>query len=380
MPGKRRGNGEGTITQRPDGTWRGSLTLPDGRRKDFRAKTQEEARRTLTRLTRERDQGVLLQSDERLSVATYLADWLQRQKPRLEASSDVRYTEQMAHVTKALGRVRLLKLTSSQLERLYADLLAAGLSSSSVANLHTTLKSALADAVRKRILLFNPAETATAPRIDREEIQPLDERQANAFLIAARGDRLEALFILALRTGMRKGELAALHWQDVDLERGTLLVRLSLRRLKGGGFVFNQPKTKASRRTIRLSPTVVEALKAHRARQAEERLFLGAAWQDHGLVFPSTIGTPQDAQGLLNRVFKRILASAGLPSTTRFHDLRHTCATLLLLRGIDANTVKDLLGHANISITLNVYGHVLPNMCDRVAEMMDTILAPSATA
>lgn len=221
---------------------------------------------------------------------------------------------------------------------------------------------------------------AIAPRIDREEIQPLDERQANAFLVAARGHRLEALFILALRTGMRKGELCAVHWQDVDLERGTLLVRLSLRALRGGGFVLNPPKTKAGRRTITLTSTVIDALKRHRARQNEERLFLGDAWQDHGLVFPSTIGTPQDAQGLLNRVFKRTLATAGLPSATRFHDLRHTCATLLLLHGIDPNTVKDLLGHANISITLGVYGHVLPNMRDRVAEMMDTILAPSVMA
>jgi len=380
MPGKRRSNGEGTITQRPDGTWRGSLTLADGRRKDFRAKTQEEARRTLTRLTRERDQGIQLQSDERLTVAAYLADWLKRQKPRLQASSHLRYTEQMAHVIQALGRTRLLRLTPSHLERLYADLLATGLSNSSVAQLHTTLKGALKDAVRKRILAINPCDAATAPRIDREEMQPLDEQQANAFLIAARGDRLEALFILALRTGMRKGELLALHWQDVDLKRGTLLVRVSLRALGGGGFVFNQPKTKAGRRTITLTSPMIDALKRHRVRQNEERLFLGDAWQDHGLVFPSTIGTPQDAQGLLNRIFKRTLATAGLPSTTRFHDLRHTCATLLLLRGIDANTVKDLLGHANITITLGTYGHVLPNMRDRVADMMDTILAPSATA
>jgi integrase len=211
-------------------------------------------------------------------------------------------------------------------------------------------------------------------------MHPLDESQSNAFLIAARGERQEALLILALRTGMRRGELLALHWQDVDLERGTLLVRLSLRIPPGGGFEFNSPKTKAGRRTITLTPTMIDALKRHRAKQNEERLFLGDAWQDGGLVFTSTVGTPQEPHNLSERIFKRVLRKAGLPNTVRFHDLRHTCATLLLLRGIDANTIKDLLGHANISITLGTYGHVLPNMRDRVAEMMDTILAPSATA
>jgi integrase len=380
MPGKRRGNGEGTITQRPDGSWRGSLTLADGRRKDFRARSQEEARRKLTQLTRDRDQGIQLLSGERQTLSAYLADWLQRQKPRLQASSHERYTYQMAHVTAALGRVRLNKLTSAQIERLYADLLVAGLSNTTVAQTHTTLKCALKDAVSKRILLFNPCLSATPPRANVEEIHPLDETQANAFLVAARGERQEALFILALRTGMRRGELLALHWQDVDLERGMLQVRLSLRTQVGGGFTFNPPKTKAGRRTIRLTPTVIDALKRHRAKQNEERLFLGDAWQDHGLVFCSTVGTPQEPHNLSDRIFKRLLGRAGLPDTTRFHDLRHTCATLLLLRGIDPNTVKDLLGHANISITLGTYGHVLPNMRDRVAEMMDTILAPSATA
>jgi integrase len=377
MPGKRRGNGEGTITQRPDGTWRGSLTLPDGRRKDFRAETQEEARRTLTRLTRERDQGALMRSDERLTVEAFLLGWLERRKPHLRMSSRARYAEHVAHIIRALGKVRLAKLRANHVERMYAQLLDSGLSGSSVAQAHTILKSTLKDAMRKRILSVNVCEMVETSHASHREIHPLDETQANAFLLAARGERrFEALFILALRTGMRQGELLALHWQDVDLERGTLLVRLSLRRLKGGGYEFNQPKTKAGRRTITLTPTVIDALKAHRVEQNKDRLFLGPAWQDNDLVFPSTIGTPQDAAHLATIILRRVLDNAELPRI-RFHDLRHTCATLLLLRGIDANTVKDLLGHSNITITLGTYGHVLPNMRDRVAEMMDAILAPS---
>jgi len=377
MPGKRRGNGEGTITQRPDGTWRGSLTLPDGRRKDFRAKTQEEARRTLTRLTRERDQGVLMRSDDRMTVAAFLTGWLERRKPRLHTSSHERYSEQLAHIIRALGTVRLSRLTATQIEREYARLQDAGLSATTVAQLHTILKSALKDAQRKHVVAANVCDLVTPPRASHQEIHPLDETQANAFLMAARGERQEALFILALRTGMRQGELLALKWADVNMERGTLLVRASLRAKKGGGFEFNPPKTKAGKRTITLKPAVIEALKGHRAHQAEERLLLGAAWQDLGLVFPSTIGTPQDAHHLGTLLMRRILKKAGLPRI-RFHDLRHTCATLLLSHGTDAKTVADLLGHANITVTLGTYGHMLPNMREHAADIMDAILSPSA--
>jgi integrase len=375
MPGKR-GNGEGSIMQRPDGTWRGQLTLANGRKRDFRAKTYTEARAKLARLIRERDMGLALHTDERLSVAAFLAGWLERRKPRLRASTHRRYTEQLAHILRALGRVRLTKLTASQVERVYAQLLERGLSSTSVAHIHVVLKCALKDALRKGLVPMNVCELVSAPREADHEIHPLDERAANAFLIAASGERLEALFILALRTGMRQGELLALKWADVNLERGSLLVRASLRALRGGGYEFNPPKTKAGRRTIALSSAMIEALKSHRKRQNEERLFLGAAWTDLDLVFPSQIGTPLDARNLANSPFRRVLQKAGLPRI-RFHDLRHTCATLMLARGVDAKTVSDLLGHATIAITLNIYGHVLPNMRERAADIMDTILAPS---
>jgi len=318
-----------------------------------------------------------MKSDERLTVAAFLTDWLARIKARVRASTHKRYGEQLAHIIKALGRVRLVKLTPAQIEGVHAHLLASGLSGTSVAHINTVLNGAMKDAVRKRILAINPCEAVTAPRASTEEIRPLDGDQANSFLLAARGERFEALFILALRTGMRRGELCALKWQDVNLERGTLLVRASLRAMKGGGYEFTPPKTKAGRRTIALKPAVVEALKSHRARQNEERLFLGPAWQENGLVFPSTIGTPQDSQNLSRIAFKRVLDKAGLPRETRFHDLRHTCATLLLSHGTDTKTVSDLLGHSTIAITLNTYGHVLPNMRERAADIMDAILAPS---
>lgn len=341
-------------------------------------KDSEDARRKLAKAIRERDQGITAQSDERLTVAAFLADWLERRKARVRASTHKRNGEQLAHIIKTLGKVRLTKLTPAQIEGVNARLLASGLSGTSVAHINTVFNGAMKDAVKKRILAINPCDAVDAPRATTEEIHPLDSDQANAFLMAARDDRFEALFILALRTGMRRGEMLALKWQDVNLERGTLLVRASLRGRKGGGYDFLPPKTKAGRRTIALTPTVIDALKAHRARQGRERLFLGAAWQENGLVFPSTIGTPQDPQNLSRIVFKRVLDKAGLPGETRLHDLRHTCATLLLSHGTDAKTVSDLLGHSTIAITLQTYGHVLPNMRTRAADMMDAIFAPSA--
>jgi integrase len=378
MPSKRgRMNGEGSIYFRAsDSKWCASLTLANGKRKVLYGDTSDDVRRQLAKAVRERDQGITAQSDDRLTVAAYLAGWLERGTPRWRASTHERYAEQVAHVSAALGKTRLLKLSAAQVERLYAQLLESGLSGSSVAHLHTCLKSALKDAVRKRILAVNVCEMVTPPRAAHAEIHPLDETQANAFLLASRGERQEALFILALRTGMRQGELCALAWQDVNMERGTLLVRRSVRARKGGGYEFMPPKTKAGKRTITLKPAVIEALKGHRARQAEERLFLGAAWQDNGLVFPSTIGTPQEVHNLSRTILRRIVERASLPRI-RFHDLRHTCATLMLSHGTDAKTVSDLLGHANIAITLGTYGHVLPNMRERAADIMDAILAPS---
>jgi integrase len=153
-------------------------------------------------------------------------------------------------------------------------------------------------------------------------------------------------------------------------------LRTSLRALRGGGYAFNPPKTKAGLRTITLTSAMIDALKAHQRRQNEERLFLGEAWTDLDLVFPSQIGTPQDARNRANIHFARVLQKARLPRIP-FHDLRHTCATLMLSRGTDAKTVSDLLGHSTIAITLNSSGHVLPNMRERAADIMDAILAPS---
>ena len=218
----------------------------------------------------------------------------------------------------------------------------------------------------------NAAVGLKLPRITREEIDPLTEEQAKLLLETVRSDRLEALYVLALNTGMRQGELLALKWDDVDLGRGILRVRRTLTQA-GGAFVLGEPKTKNSRRTIRLTSGAVEALRAHLSRQLREMEEMGSLYQPGGLVFASEIGTIINPSNLRNRSFKPLLGRAGLPPC-RFHDLRHTCATLLLGRNVNAKVVSEMLGHSSISITLDVYSHLLPDMQEKAAEALEEAL------
>ena len=203
-------------------------------------------------------------------------------------------------------------------------------------------------------------------------MRPLSPEQARRLLEAARGDRLEALYVLAVHCGLRQGELLGLRWEDVDLEAGTLHVRRTLTLAKDGP-KFMAPKTAKSRRQIRFTTGAVEALKRHHDRQFEECTRLTGLWQDYGLVFATTIGTPINPRNLTGRSFKPLLKQAGLPDI-RFHDLRHTCATLLLREGVNVKVVSEMLGHASIIITLNTYSHVLPDMQDSAADAMEAAL------
>lgn len=193
-------------------------------------------------------------------------------------------------------------------------------------------------------------------------------------LKAAAADRLETLYLLAVTTGMRQGELLGLKWEDVDLGTGTLRVRRTLSTATGGGHVFTAPKTAKSRRSIKLPKPALFSLRKHREAQLEEKDRVAGLWKDNDLVFATRVGTPISRQDLITRSFKPLLRSANLPDI-RFHDLRHTCATLLLGRGVHAKLVQELLGHASISVTLDTYSHVLPSMGDRTATAMEDVLS-----
>lgn len=239
--------------------------------------------------------------------------------------------------------------------------------------LHAILRRALVTVERWGLASRNVAKLVDPPRIPRHEIRPLTPEQARLLLDAAVGDRLEALYVTALATGLRQGELLGLRWEDVDLDaRKTMRVSHSLARVKGK-LELLEPKTERSRRTVVLPEVAVTALRAHRTRQRMERLVAGSRWVDTGHVFATSVGTALDA-ATVTRSFQRALDRAGLPHS-RFHDLRHAAATFLLAQGFTLEDVKNLLGHSSIVLTSNTYGHVLEQRQREVAGAMDAVLS-----
>jgi integrase len=373
--GGKRGNHEGCITRRADGRWEARITLADGRRKSLYAKTRQEVQRKMAQVRRDIEGGLPI-VDERQTLAQFFESWMRSAKHRLKASAYRRYrTNLRYHLLPALGHVVLSRLTPQQVQVLYTGKLDAGMSASSVANIHTVLHSALGEAVRLGLVQRNVADLVQKPRRRRTKMTTLKEEQVQVLLNAIKGNRLEALYVLALSTGMREGELLGLRWNDVELERGFLQVRVSLQESDGPvRRILDEPKTSHSRRRIALSRYAVLTLNEHRKRQDEERRNAGEMWDGRlNLVFTNTIGRPLHPSHMRRRLFGPLLKEAGLPSI-RFHDLRHTAATLLLRRGINPKIVSEMLGHANISITLDNYSHVTPDMQQAAAAAMDDVL------
>jgi integrase len=277
------------------------------------------------------------------------------------------------HIKPALGRLKLRKLTPAHLAGFYQDRLAAGFAPASVNKLHVTLHKALDQAVGWRMVPRNVAEAVKGPRPAPPEMRTLSAEETRRLLEAAHGDRLEALYVLAVHTGMRQGELLALKWQDIDLENAKVSVRRTIT-MGEGRILLGQSKTKKSQRTISLTDAAVRALRHHLARQMDEIGRLGDLYKDGGLVFTSGVGTVINPTNLRRRSFAALLQRTNLPKI-RFHDLRHTCATLLLGRNTHPKYVQELLGHANIAITLDTYSHVIPGMGDQTARAMENVLS-----
>lgn len=380
MP-KKRGHGEGTIFRRPDGRWCAQVTVginPEtGRpkRRTVYGRTRQEAADKLARLLADAQQGLLVEP-ARETVAEYLHRWMETaQKPRLRPRTFEDYQQIIRrHIVPALGSVRLNRLQPAQLQALYTQKLEEGLSANTVRIIHAILHRALAQAVKWGMLPRNPADAVEKPRPPRHEMAVLTPDQVRAFLEAAREDRLYALYVLAITTGMRLGELLGLRWQDIDLSGARLVVRVQLVWL-GNRPMLTEPKTAKGRWPIDLPPLAVEALRQRRKQQAQERLLAGPAWRDEwGLAFTTALGTPIRPANLRRWSFKPLLARAGLPPI-RFHDLRHTHASLLLAAGTHPKLVQEQLGHSTVTLTLDTYSHVLPSLRRQVAATMQQLLA-----
>jgi integrase len=228
---------------------------------------------------------------------------------------------------------------------------------------------ALKQAVGWRLVPRNVAEAAVPPRVQKKEIRVLSPAQAKVFLRSVEGHRLEAMFALAVTTGMRQGEMTGLRWEDVDLEDGTLYVLRTLSKTRDG-IVFNQPKTAKGRRSVALTRLAIGALEQHRVRQQAEK---GSWKEDHGLVFPNIHGQPRSQREPMIKALKKALEKAGLP-VVRFHDLRHTAATLMLSKGVHPKIVSEMLGHGDVAFTLTVYSHVLKGMQKGATQAIDEAL------
>ena len=370
---KKRGNGEGSIYEhKRNGKkvgYRGSYTVytPAGPKRCYvSGKTREEVRQKLAKMIADRDDGLVLDAGGQ-TVGQYLERWLESSvRGSVRASTHASYKRQVArYIIPTFGRVKLGKLTPAHVQHLYRDMQDRGLSARTIQYTHAVLHRALKQAKRWGIVNRNVAEDVDRPQLVRDEIRPLDHEQTRRLLQAAEGDRLQALYVVAVTAGLRPGEMLALRWSDVDLESGTLRIN---RALSNGEVAAT--KTPRSRRKIELSNTARAALRTHRKRQLEEQMQKAGLWKNHGLVFPSTVGTPLSHRNLV-RSFKTLLKRADLPLGTRLYDLRHTCATLLLNNNVHPKYVQELLGHASISQTLDTYSHVLKGMDGGIGDAMD---------
>lgn len=367
---KKRGNSEGSIYRRGDGRWAAALTLTGTGRRTFYGKSRQEVARRLAAAIRDRDQGIPV-VPEKTAVASYLRTWLEGIESTIRPGTWVRYEEYVRlHINPSLGHHRLSRLAPQHVQELYSTKLAEGLSPTSVRHLHAVLHLALKQALRWGLAGRNATEAVLPPRRNRTNFRALSPEEAGRLIDAARGDRLEALYILAISTGARQGELLALKWREVDLTAGTIQIRATLRQ----DGTFSEPKTDKARRQISLPGVALEALKAHRVRQLEERLSAGSLWQDHDLVLCNAVGRPLDANNMRRRSFAHVLRRAGL-QRMRFHDLRHSTASLLLSQGVHPKVVQELLGHSQIAITMDTYSHLLPTLQKDAMEGLNRLLS-----
>ena len=377
----KRGNGEGSIYPYKNKAgkvigYRGSYwihTAEGPKRRYISGKKRENVRDKLAKALSQRADGLVFDAGT-MTIGEYLDRWLADVRDTVRKSTHEGYEYAIEpHIKPALGRIKLKDLNPAQIRWFYRDRLDSGFSPATVHKQHVVLHKALKAAVADGLIPRNAAAGLKLPRITREEIAPLTEEESRRLLETVRGARLEALYVLALSTGMRLGELLALKWEDVDLEGRRLRVRRTLTHA-GKAFVLGEPKTKNSRRTIRLTKGAISALKAHLSRQLEEMERMGSLYQPGGLIFATEGGTIVNPSNLRSRSFKPLLKRADLPPI-RFHDLRHTCATLLLSKSVNPKVVSEMLGHASISITLDIYSHLLPDMQEKAVEALENMLS-----
>ena len=370
----------GQLIKRSEKTWLVRIFLgrdADGKRKYFNKTihgTKKDAQKYLTAKTREKDLGVFVEPAS-IAFDNFLDRWLEEiARNKLRARTFDNYESLLnCHVRKILGAKKLSDIQAYEVQKLYNDMKKANYSPKTIRHVHNVLSPAFKQAIKWKMLIQNPCDLCELPRMEKPEMMYFTPQETAKFLDAAKDDKYFPVFLVAIETGMRPEEYLGLQWKDVNFDNDSLSVRRALVVKKGGGFIFTEPKTKKSRRSIPISNTVKKALKEHRRKQLEEKIKLGAAYENLDLVFASEIGTPLLHGNLLRRHFKPIRDKAKLPKI-RMYDLRHTTATLLLSAGENPKVVSERLGHASIVLTLDTYSHVLPTMQKTATAKMEKLM------
>jgi integrase len=365
---------KGSIKQEANGRWRVTIDIPgkNGARKQKKQRfdTKEEALDFQLEMNYALMKGTY-KEPAKIVYKDYLQDWFSTKKKSIGTQTAKVYKDHLeGKIVPFLGNLPLSELTVLNIQAFINSLSEQGLSSSTVKKTFEIIRNSLEYAVDFEILEKNPAKKVKLPKANKKEMTVWNEEEVNRFFKVAKEDPLFIVFHLALTTGLRQGEVLGLRWKDVDLEKGMLNVRQTLSH--DGKTFINGAKTKSSLRTVNLSQMTAKILKSRKIMIAKEKLSIGAAYQDFDLIACTQHGTPLNPANV-RRTFNRIIKVADVPKI-RFHDLRHTHATLLLSKGVNVKVISERLGHSNIKVTLDTYSHVLPTMQEEVARKLDEII------
>lgn len=367
----RRGAGEGTVYRRKDGLWAGQVRLSTGRR-TFASKSKAAVLDKIGEAVKLDRQGIPVPGAS-LTVASFLDDWLGDREDKMRQTAYESCERHVRlHIKPALGSKPLVKVTPQDVRKMESGMLRAGKAAQTVRNVHWTLHGALDDAVKWGLVLRNVADLVDPPKAAHRETVTLTAEEGRRLLAAAASDRFEALFVLALTAGLRRGELLGLRWGDVDLAGETLTVRREMVAVKGG-LIVQEPKTHRSRRPLDLDTLALAAL----GRRREAAVGEDAAAPD-AYVFCTTAHTPLNPSNLWARHWQPLLRRAGIDGT-RLHDLRHANATMMLSSNVHPKVASERLGHSSIRLTLDTYSHVVPGMGRSAAEAVAQLLTPTST-
>lgn len=371
MKGKK-GQNEGSVSLRKDGTYMVQISV-GGKRQTKYFKTKKEANDWRLETINKVRRGIFFEGSK-VALSEYLEHWLKGKETNIRFTTYIQYRQVIrCHINPFLGRIKLIDLRPEMIEVFYHKKQEMGVGNRTIQMIHSVLRCALNKAVKEELIYRNPCVVVDRPKVKKKEMKVLDEYQVRQLFIAARGTRLEVLVQIAVTTGLREGEILGLKWSDIDWQNKQLHIQRQIQRIPQEGLIFSEPKSATGRRLITLGSNIIEALKAHVNKQYFDRKIAGVNWKEMDLIFPSSKGTPMDPRNLI-RLYKKLLVEANLPDI-RFHDLRHTSASLMLKQGVSAKVVQERLGHSDIALTLNTYSHLLPGIQEEAAEKMDEITA-----